>query len=586
MNRQLRRNLLNKLPKTSKEDPQSMTACRFREELCAKLMAAGPRVLLRIAVGGAQEEHLEFSGEEILKRARELAAPYAKTAGSRVVLLLLPHSPELFLLHLGLVIEGACPAILPWPTSRMDAEKYYRNLIHQLRELPAGSLVTAPFLAEGLGGLLPYPVYGQAMTAASYLDLRVPEGIHVEGEQATHAVGEDEAEALFLQFSGGTTGAQKAVVVTAKMLDEQLRSLREVLDFTAADGVASWLPLYHDMGLIACLWLPLWNQAPSMQFAASDWLLAPELLFRNLEQYKATFCWLPNFAFSYLAQRAPDMTGSYDLGHVRGFVSCSEPVRLKSIREFQAAFGQWKVAPGAVQASYAMAETVFAVTQTELGSVPRSTARGELNGMGELAFGLGDSAFVSSGRIVPGMQVQVVNGTGQPNGDGQPGEIHIQGSCLFRGYWGKHGFITSSFTADGWYATGDYGFLRDGELYVIGRIKDIVIVGGQNIFPEDVETVVNTVEGVYPGRVVVFGVPDEQYGTESLTVVAEMRGVFEDRGARALESEIRKLVLAAAGVAPRFVKVAPERWIVKSTAGKISRRETRERFLRERAVGT
>ena len=561
-----------------------MTASEFREHLCAKLKAAGSRVLLRVVVGGAVEEVVEFTGETLLKRARELASQYRQRAGSRVVLLLLPHSPELFLLHLGLVLEGACPAILPWPTSRMDTEKYYRNLVHQLRELPAGGLITAPSLAEGLGRLLPYPVASQTITGANYLDLRVPEGIQVRDEPAAEPVGADEREALFLQFSGGTTGAQKAVVVTAAMLEEQLESLWQALEFGEDDGVASWLPMYHDMGLIACLWLPLWRQAASLHFAAADWLLTPELLFRFLERHRATFCWLPNFAFSYLAQRAADMTGSYDLGHVRALVSCSEPVRWKSIQEFQAAFANWNVAPGAVQASYAMAETVFAVTQTKLGEVPRMVPRGHLNGMSGLAFGLSDSTFVSSGRVVPGMQVQVVNGNGGANGNGEPGEILIQGSCLFQGYWGKKGFITSSFTADGWYASGDYGFVVDDELYVIGRIKDIVIVGGQNIFPEDVESVVNTVEGIYPGRVVVFGVPDEQYGTESLTVVAEMRGTFESKSARALEAEIRKLVLAAVGVAPRFVKVAPERWILKSTAGKISRRETRERFLQERAV--
>lgn len=561
-----------------------MTASEFREHLCGKLMAAGSRVLLRVVVGGAVEKVVEFTGETLLKRARELASQYRQRAGSRVVLLLLPHSPELLLLHLGLVLEGACPAILPWPTSRMDTEKYYRNLVHQLRELPAGGLITAPSLAEGLGKLLPYPVAGQEITGANYLDLRVPEGIQLSDEPAAEPAGADEREALFLQFSGGTTGAQKAVVVTAAMLKEQLESLWQALDFGGDDGVASWLPMYHDMGLIACLWLPLWRQAPSVHFAAADWLLAPELLFGFLERYRATFCWLPNFAFSYLAQRSADMAGSYDLGHVRAFVSCSEPVRWKSIQEFQTAFARWNVTPGAVQASYAMAETVFAVTQTKLGEVPRMVPRGHLNGMSGLAFGLSDSTFVSSGRVVPGMQVQVVSGNGKANGNGEPGEILIQGSCLFQGYWGKKGFITSSFTADGWYASGDYGFLVDDELYVIGRIKDIVIVGGQNIFPEDVESVVNTVEGIYPGRVVVFGVPDEQYGTESLTVVAEMRGAFESKSARVLEAEIRKLVLAAVGVAPRFVKVAPERWILKSTAGKISRRETRERFLQERAV--
>jgi acyl-CoA synthetase (AMP-forming)/AMP-acid ligase II len=119
---------------------------------------------------------------------------------------------------------------------------------------------------------------------------------------------------------------------------------------------------------------------------------------------------------------------------------------------------------------------------------------------------------------------------------------------------------------------------------VIGRFKDIVIVGGNNIFPEDVEAIVNTVEGIHPGRVVAFGVEDSEMGTQSLAVVAEMEGEFHQAKAAELESVIRKLVLTTIGTASRYVSVVPPRWIVKSTAGKISRKETRERFLREKLI--
>jgi len=152
---------------------------------------------------------------------------------------------------------------------------------------------------------------------------------------------------------------------------------------------------------------------------------------------------------------------------------------------------------------------------------------------------------------------------------------------LFSGYWGPQGYVTNAFTADHWYATGDYGFLVDEELFVIGRLKDIIIIGGQNIFPEDVEVLVNSVPAIYPGRVVVFGIMDEQTGTESLVVVAEMRGEYDRVHAQSLGRDIHKLVLTTIGIAPRRVAVVPERWIVKSTAGKISRRETRDRFVRE-----
>jgi acyl-CoA synthetase (AMP-forming)/AMP-acid ligase II len=233
-----------------------------------------------------------------------------------------------------------------------------------------------------------------------------------------------------------------------------------------------------------------------------------------------------------------------------------------------------------------MAENVFAVTQTPLDRparcVNRTVANQNRGALAGLAFDLMDDQYVSSGPPLEQMEIQVRAGSGQPCAEAEPGEILLRTPSLFRGYWGAQGFIRNAISADGWYSTGDYGFLHDGELFVIGRLKDIIIVGGQNIFPEDVELVVNTVAGIYPGRVVSFGVVDEENGTESLSVVAELRGEYTPERSASAVKQIQQLVLAAIGIAPRYVAVVPERWIVKSTAGKISRRDTRERFIRER----
>jgi len=209
----------------------------------------------------------------------------------------------------------------------------------------------------------------------------------------------------------------------------------------------------------------------------------------------------------------------------------------------------------------------------------RSRIRRQSSPYSELACQVLDDVYVSSGRAIAGTEIRIANRS-EICVEGEPGEIKLRTDSLFCGYWGADGFVTTAL-ADGWYSTGDYGFIANGELFVIGRMKDIVIVGGQNIFPEDVETVVNTLEGVYSGRVVAFGVQDDQYGTQALAVVAELRGEFERKRANELQRAIQKLVLSTIGVAPRYVNVVPERWIVKSTAGKISRKETRERFVRE-----
>lgn len=563
-----------------------MTAPDFRSKLRQTLLDNDTRVLLRIVAGPGFENLVELTGRDILAQAEALADQYGTAAIASTVLLLLPHSPELFLLQIGLVLRGRIPGVLAWPTSRIDPEKYQRNLAHQLSHLPAQQLITLPQLASNLGPALPFPTVACPIGNAEYFErsLAVPIELPPPPELRSASSLRLPADAIFLQFSGGTTGSQKAVVVTAAMQASQLERLRECLDFSEQDAVVSWLPMYHDMGLIACLWLPLWNGAPSLQFSATDWLLSPEMLFFYLDRYRGTFCWLPNFAFSYLASRRSEMQGEHSLSHVRGFINCSEPVHFRSMQSFRDAFRPWGVRDASLQACYAMAENVFAVTQTDLSrspeTYPRSQVRRRNSPYTDLPCQILDDVYVSSGRPVKGAEVRIMSG-GSECAPGEPGEIQIRTESMFSGYWGTDGFVTTSLSQDGWYQTGDYGFFEKKELFVIGRMKDIVIVGGQNIFPEDVEALVNTLPAIYPGRVAAFGVPDKHYGTESLAVVAEMRGDFDRRKAAEIQRAAQKLVLSSIGVAPRYVHVVPERWIVKSTAGKISRRETCHRFVRE-----
>jgi len=559
----------------------------FCVQLRNRILEQPDKILLRVVVSPDFDQPVEFTGQSLLERAGQLASTFSLPKNRSVVLLLLPHSPELFLLQLGLVLQGHIPAILAWPTSRVDPEKYQRNLIHQLCNLPANQIITLPRLAENLKSSLPYPAAGLPIkNGAAFENLfpAAPISERLDHRELSPRNLSPSPNALFLQFSGGTTGAQKAIVVTASMLLHQFQQLEKALHFTSDLSVVSWLPLYHDMGLIACYWMPLWHAAPSLQMAANDWVMNPERLLKYVARYHATFCWLPNFSFSYISQRR-EMTREYRLETLRAWINCSEPVRHKSINEFVNAFANCGVKRESLQTSYAMAETVFAITQSELGreltTIPRNQVRHANQVYSDLAFDLVDDVYVSSGKPLADTQLKILAPDSSICPELVPGEIHVRTPALFSGYWGSDGFQTYSLT-DGWHATGDFGFMAAGELFVIGRFKDIVIVGGNNIFPEDVEAVVNTIPGIYPGRVVAFGVEDTEYGTQGLAVVAEMKGSFGEDAALQLEAAIRKLVLTVIGTAARYVAVVPQRWIVKSTAGKISRRETRERFLRER----
>jgi acyl-CoA synthetase (AMP-forming)/AMP-acid ligase II len=200
---------------------------------------------------------------------------------------------------------------------------------------------------------------------------------------------------------------------------------------------------------------PLCVGIPSLHFAASDWLLRPEVLFRYIQEYRASLCWLPNFAFSYMAQRKEMMESSYSLSHVRAWINCSEPVRRKSVRDFAERFADWGVAPGSLQSSYAMAENVFAVTQSAPGKSLPTVARSQVKGASLSSqsdvFELIDDEYVSSGRCLKGMRLRIIGKDGLPCLDFVAGEIHLQTACLFQGYWDRDGFRRDAFASSGWF---------------------------------------------------------------------------------------------------------------------------------------
>jgi acyl-CoA synthetase (AMP-forming)/AMP-acid ligase II len=225
-----------------------------------------------------------------------------------------------------------------------------------------------------------------------------------------------------------------------------------------------------------------------------------------------------------------------------------------------------------------MAEATFAVTQTTHGDPPRTLhvsrdalAHGRIDVTEE-----GERTLVSCGAPLPDVEVRIT----ERATDDAIGDIELRGPFMMEDYLPSDDRPARwAWSPDGWYRTGDLGFLHDGHLYVTGRKKDVVIVGGVNVFPEDIEAAVGQLDGLYAGRVVAMGIEDEAQGTERLVVVAEARSDSELLRRDELELAIRKEVMASAGVAANYVFVVPPRWIVKSTAGKISRAETRARVL-------
>jgi acyl-CoA synthetase (AMP-forming)/AMP-acid ligase II len=251
--------------------------------------------------------------------------------------------------------------------------------------------------------------------------------------------------------------------------------------------------------------------------------------------------------------------------------------------EFQKAFA---IRDGVLQSSYAMAENVFAVTQSNVDQGPTtilSDAQQFRSAHRIVPVPEGTPLaipFTSSGRLLPNQQVRILSDAGAILDNGCVGEIVIRGDCLFDGYYNRPD-LTAQVFADGWFRTGDLGFCHDGELYVVGRKKDMLIVGGQNIYPQDIEEIVGSHPAIHDGRATAMGLYNPDLGTEDIVVVAEVENEESLSNAVELEREIRSAIVATLGIAAKTIFLKPPKWIVKSTAGKAARSATREKLLRE-----
>jgi acyl-CoA synthetase (AMP-forming)/AMP-acid ligase II len=386
-----------------------------------------------------------------------------------------------------------------------------------------------------------------------------------------------------LQHSSGTTGLQKAVALSHQAVLEHIHRYGESIGIDREDKIVSWLPFYHDMGLIAALYLALTHDVPLVQLDAFEWVAAPVILLETISIERGTLCWLPNFAYQHMADRIhQEDLEDLRLDSMRMFINCSEMVRAKSHDRFLQRFQSLGLKREALAACYAMAETTFAVTQTPPDTSAKviSVNRDELTrGRAQLETALEKARLcVSSGVPISGCEIRVVAESGEDLAERCVGEIAVRSVSLFEGYR-NNPEKTAEVFRHGWFLTGDYGFLHGGECFVVGRKKDLIIVAGKNLYPEDIEDIVSRVDGVLPGRVVAVGVEDPATGTEQVWVIAEA-----DLNGKHQKTKTQRAIVEAVmqiDVTVGRVFLTPPRWLIKSSAGKPSRKLNRDRALTE-----
>ncbi|MDX2160368.1 MAG: AMP-binding protein [bacterium] len=485
-------------------------------------------------------------------------------------LVIVAHTQNLESIYLfwGALILGAIPAMFPTLTEKLDPDLYMANLAELVRFSDVRCVLTTDAFAPVLAERVACPVYGSAA-----LGNTTP--LH-------DAIQPDPEQIAFLQHSSGTTGLQKGVALSHRALLNQIASYSDAIALSEHDVIVSWLPLYHDMGLIAGFLLPLIQGIPLILMSPFEWAKSPAMLFRAISTYGGTLCWLPNFAYNHCARRIRqrDLDG-LSAATMRMFINCSEPVYHESHTLFAERFAGIGVNPSMLAVSYAMAENTFAVTQTAPGSPPaldvidQEALAHTLTAQPVPADHPNASIRVSCGRPIPNAACRAVDDFGAVLPDRQVGELVVQSNSMLTGYYKRPDLQPFR---DGWYLTGDRGYTVEGEVYIVGRSKDLIINAGKNVYPQDVEAVVNTVAGVHPGRAVVFGVPDAREGTELIAVVAEVNDP-DPESQKAISQQIRQRVAQHTTVTVSYVTLVEAGWLIKTSSGKIARAANRSKWL-------
>ncbi len=512
------------------------------------------------------EQHLSW--REVYRRARRAASVLLKLGirrGDRVAVIL-PTGPSFVDAFFGTLLAGAVPVPL-YPPLRLGRLDEYHSATARMVKLVGARLVISDSRVRRL--------LGRAMEAS-----RPELGCHTADTLIAET---DEAEAqphelALIQFSSGSTVDPKPVALSQGNLLAQCAILNSMINAstTARDVGVSWLPLYHDMGLIGCLLTAVYYPAPLVLIPPENFLARPALWLRAISRHRGTASAAPNFGYSLCANRIKDAElEGVDLSSWRIALNGAEPVSMKVMRTFARRFQARGFNPRVLTPGYGLAEATLAVTYC----VPERPVRAlsvdslELARRGQVRSGSFEIASV--GPPVPGVEIEIRGRRGEVLPERRAGRIFVRGPSVMVGYFGNRK-ATAGTLIDGWLDTGDLGFLEKGELYICGRAKDLVIIRGANHQPQEFETCVDSLEGVRTGCVVALGFTPAGADGEELLILAE-RG---PRGSSVnLEERIRKAVLDGTGVRAHTVKILDPGTLPRTSSGKMRRREALRRFL-------
>ncbi len=522
------------------------------------------------------EDHITYG------RLWDLAAKVAGGLRERgvdrgdTVAIVLPTSLDFLASFMGVLLaEGV--AVPLYPPVRLDRlEEYFTRQSRILSDAGARCLITF-FEALPVARALRVKFGGEVeiLTAADLARTGVRAGRNPSAPE----------NPAMIQYTSGSTGHPKGVLLTHGNLVASIRAITEALEIQPTDSGASWLPLYHDMGLIGTWLNCLYHGIPLTLMSPLAFLVRPERWLWTIHRRRITLSAAPNFAYELCVRKVPDRAiEGLDLSSWRCALNGAEPVSFDTLERFTRRFAPHGFRPEALMPVYGLAECTVGLCIPPLGRravvdvIDRE--RFELEGRAEPIEEGSPKAmrFVSVGRPLPGHEVRIVDDDGREVPERVVGRLVFRGPSAMAGYFRNPQATAAISLPGGWLDSGDLAYRVGDEFFIAGRLKDLIIKAGRNLVPQEIEEVVGEIEGVRKGCVVAFGVSEPDLGTEKLVVVAETR-ISERSRLLELEREIVQRVTAAVGIPPDRVVLVPPRSVPKTPSGKLQRGATRELFL-------
>ncbi|CAN5621844.1 fatty acyl-AMP ligase [soil metagenome] len=520
-------------------------------------------------VTGEPHAPVRYTWCEVHERARRIAGGLAAagvTLGDAVAVL--AGAPaEIAPTAQGIWMRGASLTMLHQPTPRTDLVRWATETAAVIEVIGARVIVISdPFMA--------------AAPVLESLGLRVVTVSHLLESEAAEVIPTAEDDVAMMQLTSGSTGPAKAVTITYRNLVANAEAMFVGAEYDLdTDVIVSWLPLFHDMGMTGFLVVPMYFGAELVKVTPMDFLTDILLWARLIDKYRGTMTAAPNFAYALLAKRLRQQTDSsaYDLSSLRWALSGAEQVEPADVEALCAAGAPFGLRPEAILPAYGMAETTVAVSFSACGG---GLEVDEVDA--DILAALHRAVPQTNGRVrrlaclgppLKGLQARIIDEDARLLPSRGVGVIQVRGESLTRGYRTVAGFVSTQ-DAQGWFDTGDLGYLTEnGHLVVCGRVKDIIIMGGRNVFPSDIERAAGRVTGVRPGCAVAVRLELEQ--RETFAVVVESNAHDDPARVRHIQQQVAHEVFVETNVRPRTVVVLGPGTIPKTPSGKLRRAEAR-----------